>query len=755
MTALRRRLAGATLACAAGAGAQDRAPAEPAPAVAPPAAAAASAPQRIEITGGRASDTEERRRATAGKIVIGRDEIEAFGDSNVGEVLRRLPGVTTPGRPGRGGAPRLRGLGGGYTQLLIDGEPIPRGFSLESLTPEQVERIEILRAPTAETGARAIAGTINIVLREALRQRLNDIRLGLGIDAGAVSPSLSWTHNDSADALTYNLSGSVFERRSRDQSRVETRTEDAASGALLAANREDRESENRRRGLNLSARLQWRLGEPGDLLLLSPSVFHADSDGRAAATLVPVLGSVPYERAESASDSRFTVGRLNGQWRQRLSPATRVELGGSASRWRAVSDSRRDEFAAGTLLRQLDDAAETAQTSLNLKGKLSFLLGGSDERAGGEHSLVTGGELERLRRREERRLLQDGAPLLAEFGDNLQASSTRLALYAQDEWNPSPQWSAHAGLRWEGIATEGDLGDGTRPRNRNSVWTPLLHAVWKPDPKSRSQLRMSLTRSWRAPALGSLIARPSPNTRFPLDGPNEPTFPDRAGNPALRPELASGIDLAFEHYPADGGVLSASLFRRRIRDLMRSVTTLETVPWSPVPRWVARTRNVGDAVTQGLELEAKGRLDPWLKPWQANAPPVDLRASLSLYDSQVDGVPGPDNRLDEQVRASANLGADVKLRSLPLKIGGNLSWVPAYETQRDASQRVGVSTRRIADAYVLWTISPTAALRLQAGNLAPRDSDDFDQVTAGDVIETTRTLSPSELNWQLRLELKL
>ena len=55
------------------------------------------APQQIEITGGRQPDTEERRRSTAAKIVIGREEIDKFGDSTLSEVLRRLPGVTTPG----------------------------------------------------------------------------------------------------------------------------------------------------------------------------------------------------------------------------------------------------------------------------------------------------------------------------------------------------------------------------------------------------------------------------------------------------------------------------------------------------------------------------------------------------------------------------------------------------------------------------------------------------------------------------------
>jgi iron complex outermembrane receptor protein len=746
-----------------------------------PAASAASAPtpatQRVEITGSR-SDDEQRRRATAAKIVVGRDEIEAYGDSSIGEVLRRLPGVTTPGGPGRGGAPRLRGLGGGYTRLLIDGEPIPRGFSLEQLTPEQVERIEILRAPTAETGARAIAGTINIVLREGRQRRLNDLRLGLGVERGERSPGLFWTHADHADGLTYNLSGSAFERRTRDTAVTVTRTEDAAAGGLTELGREASGRENRRRGLNLTARLQWRLGEPGDMLMLTPSVFHADNEGWSRSAWQALVGTTPYELALGDGRSRFTVARLNGQWRQRLDGGARAELSGTASRWRSRREGVRDESATGLPLRRVEDLGDSAETSLSLRGKWSLLLGGDDDalwfrgaarRPGtapapfpdASHSLVLGGELEARRRDDARTLLDNGLPLLEDFGDTLSARSTRTALYAQDEWNPSPQWSLHAGLRWEGIATEGDAGSadasagGARPRNRNSVWTPLAHAVWRPDPKSRSQWRASLTRSWRAPALATLIARPSPNTRFPLDGPNEPTAPDRAGNPDLRPELATGIDLAWEHYPAGGGVFSANLFHRRIRDLMRSVTTLEAVPWSPVPRWVARTRNVGGATTSGLELEAKGRLAQLPVGDPATLPRVELRANLSLYRSRVDGVPGPDNRLDRQAGATANLGADWSPRGWPVKLGGNLNWVPGYETQVDATRRVGVGTRRIADAYLLWTLSPAAALRLQAGNLAPRDSVDVDRVSEDGQTQTARTVSPSAVHWQLRLELKL
>ena len=54
--------------------------------------------QQIEVTATRDNDSEQRRQSTAAKIVIGREEIERFGDSTLGEVLRRLPGVTTQGR---------------------------------------------------------------------------------------------------------------------------------------------------------------------------------------------------------------------------------------------------------------------------------------------------------------------------------------------------------------------------------------------------------------------------------------------------------------------------------------------------------------------------------------------------------------------------------------------------------------------------------------------------------------------------------
>lgn len=706
--------------------------------------------QQIEITGGRESDTEQRRQSTAAKIVIGREEIERFGDSTLGEVLRRLPGITTPGAPGRGGGPRMRGLGAGYTQILIDGQRAPPGFAIDSLPPDQVERIEILRAPTAETGARAIGGTINIVTREGYKRRLNDLRVGFGYENGAVSPGLFWTRNDSVGDFIYNLSGSAFRSRRISADTVERSDEDPATGALRRDEVETSRGEDRRLGANLTGRLQWRFDS--GVLLLMPVVFHSQSESRRDAAIAQRAGALPppYDHAATTGDGRFTVARVNANWRGALGVGTRLDANAGIAGVQGASTSTRREFdAAGALLRTTFDDGTTRERTLSANAKLSRLLDG-------DHSLVGGAEVETVRRNETRVTLQDGAPLLGEFGDDVRASNLRLAAYVQDEWSITPNWAAHAGVRWEGIRTRGDPGDAAataarQPTNTSRVLTPLLHAVWKPDPKARDQIRVSLTRSYKSPPLTSLVARPRLSSRFPAGGANEFTSPDVAGNPALRPELATGIDVAFERYLGAGGVLSANVFHRRLTDYIRNVVTLETVSWSPLPRYVSRPQNVGGATTQGIELEAKFRLDQAV----AGARPVELRANLSLFRSKVDAVPGPDNRLDQQPGGTLNLGADYRIRGTPLTIGGSLNLTPAYRTRISEDQVVEFGRKRQLDAYALWVFDPAVQLRVLASNLAPQDYVSSNTVVADALRTRSRTIAETSVNWQMRLELKL
>jgi iron complex outermembrane receptor protein len=703
--------------------------------------------ERVDITGGRPDETRERRESTAAKIVIGREEIERFGDATLGDVLKRLPGVTIQGRPGRGGAIRLRGLGSGYTQILLDGERVPPGFSLDSLAPEQVERIEIIRAPTAETGARAIAGTINIVTRGGYTKRINDVRASVALENGRANPGLWWTRNDTIGSFIYNYSLSTFRQGRASDSTTTTVDRRLDDGSVVLDQRDTGTVREQRHGLHATGRLQWRGEEPGASLVLTPLVIYVASDTQRSGVLEQAVGATPppYETSATASDGAYLLSRLHAQWNRRVADSARVEAraGVSASRW--DGHSLRLEHTGGALSRTLQDDSETNDRSFSAGGKLIALVAAA-------HSLVAGVETERNRRTDSHTTLQDGAPLLVDFGDNVSASSTRYALYAQDEWNVTPNWAVNAGLRWEGIDTLGSGSIGQpAARNRSSVWTPLLHAVWKADPKSRDQVRISLTRSYRSPTLANLIARPSINTRYPVPGANTPTQPDRAGNPDLKPELATGLDLAVERYLPASGVLSVNLFHRRIRDFMRSQVTLETVPWASEPRYVSRPQNIGAATTQGLELEAKFRLDTLV----ADAPRLDVRANASVFRSRVKAVPGPDNRLDQQPDHTANLGADYRFRGVPLTLGGNVNRTPGYTTRLSDVQSARQGAKLVADAYALWAFGPAAALRVTASNLAARDYVTGGSFDDAGVRETSATTAPTSLNLQIRLELKL
>jgi outer membrane receptor for ferrienterochelin and colicins len=270
--------------------------------VAPAAAASAPAPakpQQVQITGTTAPDSsDERRRATASRITYGREELDRMGDASLGEVLKRLPGVTLGGPPGRGGQVRMRGMGGGYTQILIDGQRMAPGFSLDSIAPEQIEKIEIMRAPVAEFGTRAIAGTINVVMRSDFKRKANEFKIGGGADGSQPQVGASWATNGQADNLGYNLSATAFRSGQDSDSDSRTLAQDA-DGTTTLDQRVHRSGDSQRRGLFVNGRLQWRLG-PGQGLDLQPFLNMVRTRGNGLAVLdQPVGAVVPYTRATS------------------------------------------------------------------------------------------------------------------------------------------------------------------------------------------------------------------------------------------------------------------------------------------------------------------------------------------------------------------------------------------------------------------------------------------------------------------------
>ncbi|MEO8385012.1 MAG: TonB-dependent receptor [Betaproteobacteria bacterium] len=664
----------------------------------------------IEVNAQRLTTTDERRESAAGKIIVGRDEIEKYGSSELVDVLRRLPGVTV-----LNGAVSMRGMGAGFTQILIDGERVAPGFSIEQLSPEQVERIEILRAPTAETGARAIAGTINIILRKPRRNKQDDFKAGLRVEESRFGGDISLSRNDAlTETGTYNLTLTGRNNRTISQEQSRVVNSDIQSGAISLDRNIPSTSINDNWYTTLSSQVQWKWRDD-EQLVIQPFFSRGHYESNSEDELIQAIGAnPPYATSRGRFNSHFSTARFAATLSKKLTDKTKYELRtgvGRVQRRRASGDYQSDIFGMNSLVQTTD--SESQDISWNASAKVVHQF--SDT-----HKFTAGLEIEAVKRADQTLALLNGVKQLAEFGSALDVSTRRRALFGQEEWDPAPDWSANVGVRWEGFETRSNAdssGDGGVVRNSSSIVTPLAHLVWRFNAPKRNQFRLSLTQSYQTPGLFNLVPRPRLDSTYPVPGPNIAANPDYAGNPFLKPERANGIDFSYEHYSEGGGVVAINLYSRRINDLVRGVILLENVSWAASPRYVQRSRNIGRATSNGIEFDAKLQLSEMI----AGGPPVDMHANVSVFDSKVDSVPGPNNRLNGQPRAKGNFGADYRPKGSAFAVGATVSYTPSYTIQDTAAQQSSSSASRTIDAYVLWTITPTTKLRLTVSNLAPRN----------------------------------
>ena len=113
---------------------------------------------------------------TASVTILSQEQIAAQQAASVTELLRQTPGlhIDQPGARGSISSVYLRGGDPNFTIVLIDGVKVndstnARGgsFDFSTLSPEAIERIEIVRGPlSAVYGSDALSGVINIITRQ-------------------------------------------------------------------------------------------------------------------------------------------------------------------------------------------------------------------------------------------------------------------------------------------------------------------------------------------------------------------------------------------------------------------------------------------------------------------------------------------------------------------------------------------------------------------------------------------------------------
>ena len=120
-----------------------------------------------------ATKTETERWRTASSItVIDRKKIEEQQLQLLPDALRQVPGlvIADRGTPGSVNGIFLRGTNSDQALVVIDGRPVPANlaglYNIETMTLDNVERIEVLRGPAASLyGGKTLGGVINIITR--------------------------------------------------------------------------------------------------------------------------------------------------------------------------------------------------------------------------------------------------------------------------------------------------------------------------------------------------------------------------------------------------------------------------------------------------------------------------------------------------------------------------------------------------------------------------------------------------------------
>ncbi|MCC6072310.1 TonB-dependent receptor plug domain-containing protein [Massilia sp. GCM10020059] len=676
----------ATMACAQ---AQQAAPKQQEPVK----QAAGEKVQQVEVKGS-AQAYDPRRDDTASKIVVNNAEIVKYGDTNVLDVLKRLPGVTVSG-----GAVRMRGLGAGYTQFLVNGERPPSGFSLESLAPDSIERIEVMRAASAEFSTQSIAGTVNIVLKRVVSKASRELKAGAGLSRGLLSPSASLQLSDKAGAMSYTVSLAASRNRfEQDVRSIEENFDLARRRTMLRESSAHNVGVNE--GINIGPRLSWTFAN-GDTLswnsFANKHRFDMTSDRR---TDTSEGQGVPLPDSNSRTAGDFEYARTDLNWVRKLGDSARIDIKGAATYSRNGSDIRRLAFNA---------QGDTALDSVTLTGadEIGYTTTGKYSTPIGDgHAFAMGWDGGYADRDDGKQRRETGLPgaFPINSDEDFAAEVTRFAVYGQDEWTITKHLSVYLGARWEGIRTTSSGNTFATTTSRTGVWSPLFHTLYKLPGMKGDQVRFSVTRTYKAPSTSALVPR-----RFTALN-NSVTEPDYQGNPKLQPELALGIDASYEHYWGEGALLSASVSMRKIEGYTRRGLILDTDG-----RWVSLPVNDGDAHTRGIELEAKFPLKAVMK----DAPNVDLRASLSRNWSTVDAVPGPNNRLDSQTPFSATLGIDYK--------AGALTAGASYAFKNGGPVRISenlgsyTSVRRDLEVYAVWKFNPAYQLRVAVSNVLGQD----------------------------------
>lgn len=560
----------------------------------PVAAQVASAPQatsdqnkleEVEEVVVYSTRYRDRTVETAPVLSYDLEYFQKFEPNTVGDMLKRVPGVGFVGSDVMeyDGA-QLRGLGGGYTQVLINGKRVPgagddRSFFVDRIPAEMVERVEVLRSNSANRSGDAVAGAINIILRDSYSFDGTYLRAGVNrwYD-GEVNPTFgAVTSADFAGGRI--LAGLNVQDRYRAKLKRSDRFTDSSLDELVSFEDQTEVKDGRDYSANLSYVVA--VGETGRFSLdgffvktdrdVTEVSFEEElDDDETINSLVPGLN--PIEQKNWGLGAEYKFEMAGGTTEFRLDHARFEDDSASTEeQYSYVSDAANFDQTWSIDGAEWDGAEAEAEAVDAEDAETGFKLGHT-RTLGQAVTLEFGVDYQQKKRDITYTTLaweaeNEGDPVVYEPDGVITSviEEKRLDPYIQFS-NRTGALSWEAGLRYE--TTDSDIRyveegsvEGRASTDANKL-LPSLHLKWELTDVDRISL-----------SLAGSVKRPNFNELIPalLDG--EFGDNDYVGNPQLKPESASGIDLGYERRLGKQGVVGVNVFYRKIKNLIELTNT--------------------------------------------------------------------------------------------------------------------------------------------------------------------------------------
>ena len=520
-------------------------------------------------------DFHYRSENTAPTLVYNQQFFQRFEPVSVGDILKRIPGISGSADAGEFPQPQMRGISPQYTQIQVNGERLPgssndRTLMVDRIPAHLVARIEIVRSASADMDAQGIGGTINIVLKEG--RHINGMDLLVGVMSfesdNKERGQTAFNYGTSGGRLGFAISGTLQKRHN--PKTQHTDLFDAEDELTLKD--ETNTLETTETALNWNMNLEL----PGSALLegrITSLSSEQDQRERADFSRESVIGESTFDRGTSTQDN------WGAQVSYRRPHNGLGEFYLSLSHNDLEFNSRLDvgSFEEEEAVAEELETDRTTDRETKLRTHVSL---GSVE----GHFIKTGLDVGLKDRDARFRLfeIEEGEREEVDFGGVFKIEETRVDVYIVDTWEVHPKLSMQSGLRLE--FTRERSPDRADKRDTLEAY-PSIHILYRAN--SLNQYRLSLSRTVKRPNFMDL--QPFLQRDRPREGQNT------LGNPDLKPEFAVGLDVGYEHrFGNQEGMIGFNLFYRDVKNLV------EVVQFSPEGFQV---RNLGDGKVYGAELD--------------------------------------------------------------------------------------------------------------------------------------------------------